>query len=241
MEGFISVIIPAYNEESRVRPTIEKISSYLQENFREFEIIVVDDGSSDNTANVIKGLCRNPGNIRVIHYPENSGKGHAVKTGVLSSRGNFLLTCDADLSTPIEELEKLFPFIHKDFDIVIGSRGLRESDIVVRQPWYRERMGKTFNALVRVLVMGGIKDTQCGFKLFRGDISRQLFKKSLITGFSFDVEILFLAEKAGYKIKEVPVKWLNSPYSKVKIFQDSFRMFLDLFKIRAYWVSGKYK
>ncbi len=153
---------------------------------------------------------------------------------MLASRGDFLLTCDADQSTPIEELEKLLPFLHKGFDMVIGSRGLRESDIVVRQPWYRERMGKTFNMLVRALVIGGFKDTQCGFKLFRGDVAKRLFKKSLISGFSFDVEILFLAEKEGFRIKEVPVKWLNSPRSRVRIVRDSLKMFIELFKIRAY-------
>lgn len=240
-QDYISVIIPAYNEEARIQPTVERISSYLQENFSEFEIIVVDDGSSDSTLTVIQNLSNKFPNIRLIHYPGNSGKGYAIKTGVLSSSGKFLLTCDADLSTPIEELEKLMPFIHKDFDIVIGSRGLQESDIIVRQPWYRQRMGKIFNILVRILVLRGLKDTQCGFKLFRGDTARKLFKKSHINGFSFDVEILFLAEKEGYRIKEVPVRWLNSPNSKVKIIHDSMNMFLELFRIRAYWLFGKYK
>jgi dolichyl-phosphate beta-glucosyltransferase len=240
MKDSISVIIPAYNEESRIQPTIERIHSYLSEKFRDFEIIVVDDGSTDKTVPVVENLGRGRGNIRLIHYPENSGKGYAVKTGVLASRSDFLLTCDADQSTPIEELEKLFPFMEKGFDVVIGSRGLSESDIVVRQPWYRERMGKTFNMLVRALVIGGFKDTQCGFKLFRGDAARRLFRKSLISGFSFDVEILFLAEKEGFRIKEVPVKWLNSPNSRVRIIRDSAKMFVELFKIRAYWLSGKY-
>jgi dolichyl-phosphate beta-glucosyltransferase len=241
IENSISVIIPAYNEESRIQPTIERTHSYIKEKFREFEIIVVDDGSTDNTVSVVEGLGRIRDNIGLIHYPENSGKGYAIKTGVLASRGDFLLTCDADQSTPAEELEKLLPFLQKGFDIAIGSRGLRESDIVVRQPWYRERMGKTFNMLVRTLVIRGFRDTQCGFKLFRGDVARKLFSKSLISGFSFDVEILFLAKKEGFRIKEVPVKWLNSPNSRVRIFRDSLKMFIELFKIRAYWLSGKYK
>ena len=187
LKDSISIIIPAYNEELRIEPTIERTHSYLRERFRDFEIIVVDDGSTDNTVAVVEKLGRELGNIRLIHYPGNLGKGYAVKTGMLASRGD-LLTCYAGTNpTPIEELEKLLPFLHKGFDIVIGSRGLRESDIVVRQPWYRERMGKTFNILVRSLVIGGFKDTQCGFKLFRGDVAKRLFKKSLISGFSFDV------------------------------------------------------
>jgi dolichyl-phosphate beta-glucosyltransferase len=240
MKDSISIIIPAYNEESRILPTIRRIHSYLSDKFRDFEIIVVDDGSTDNTAPVVENLGRTFSNIRLIHYPRNSGKGYAVKTGVLASRGYFLLTCDADQSTPIEELEKLFPFLDKGFDVVIGSRGLQESNILVRQPWYRERMGRTFNVFVRVLVIGGFKDTQCGFKLFRGDVARRLFRKSLISGFGFDVEILFLAEKEGFRIKEVPVKWLNSPNSRVKIVRDSAKMFIELFKIRTHWLSGRY-
>jgi dolichyl-phosphate beta-glucosyltransferase len=241
MGNSISVIIPAYNEEVRIQPTIERTYSYLEGKFRESEIIVVDDGSTDNTVSVVQGLGRGRGNIRLIHYTENAGKGYAIKAGVLASRGDFVLTCDADQSTPVEELENLLPFLQKGSDIAIGSRGLRESDIVVRQPWYRERMGKTFNLLVRTLVIEGFKDTQCGFKLFRGDVARKLFSKSLISGFSFDVEILFLAEKEGFRIKEVPVKWLNSPHSRVRIFSDSLKMFIELFKIRAYWLSGKYR
>ena len=142
MKAFLSVIIPAYNEESRIKPTIERIHAYLRENSRDFEIIVVDDGSSDGTASVVNLLSRKLGNINLIHNPTNSGKGYAVKAGVLSSQGNLMLTCDADLSTPIEELEKLVQYVNKGFDIAIGSRGLQESDIIVRQPWYRERMGK---------------------------------------------------------------------------------------------------
>ena len=240
MKDSISVIIPAYNEESRIKPTILRVHSYLKEKFGNFEVIVVDDGSTDGTASVINGLERGLDNIRLIHYPDNTGKGHAVKTGVISSRGDLLLICDADQSTPVEELEKLLPFLHRGFDVVIGSRGLRTSNIVVRQPWYREKMGKTFNILVRTLVVGGFKDTQCGFKLFRGDVARRLFGKSLISSFGFDVEILFLAEKEGFRVKEVPVKWLNSPHSRVRIVRDSLKMFMDLFKIQTNWRSGKY-
>ncbi len=240
MKDFLSVVVPAFNEETRISGTIERIGSYLKENFAEYEIIIVDDGSTDGTAEVITDLGRKFGNIRLVRYPENAGKGYAIRKGVLSSQGDLLLISDADMSTPIEEVERLIPFIHGGFDVVIGSRGLEESDIIVRQPWYRQNMGKIFNLIVRVLVIGGIRDTQCGFKLFKGDVSRTLFAKSRIDGFSFDVEILALAREAGYEIKEVPVKWVNSPNSKVRLMRDPIRMFLELFKIRAYLLAGKY-
>ena len=240
MKSSVSVVVPAYNEESRILPTLERLRQYLKGHFREFEIIVVDDGSADNTASVVKALSLELKELNLLRYEKNRGKGYAVRKGVLSSGGAMVLICDADLSAPIEELEKLQTFIEGGFDIAIGSRGLSESDIIVRQPWYREGMGKIFNMFVKTLVFGGIKDTQCGFKLFRGDVARSLFAKSLINGFSFDVEILFLAGKAGYRIKEEPVKWLNSPNSKVRLITDPARMFLELLKIRINWLTGKY-
>lgn len=185
-------------------------------------------------------LAEKLGSIRLIRYGTNKGKGYAVREGVKISRGDLILMTDADLSTPVEELEKLFSFVQNGFDIVIGSRGLDESMIVVRQPWYREKMGKAFNILVRMFLIDGFKDTQCGFKLFRGNVARKLFRYSLINRFSFDVEILFLAQKAGYLINEVPIRWFNSPASKVNIFRDSIKMFIDLFRILAYWTAGKY-
>lgn len=240
MNDFISVVIPAYNEESRIPPTLEKVHAYCKEKFREFEILVVDDGSLDKTVSVVKNIGMHLDHINLIHYPQNAGKGHAVRKGVLSSRGNLLLICDADLSTPIEELEKLVHFIHSDYDIAIGSRGLRDSCIVQRQPWYREGMGKTFNLFVRILAIGGIKDTQCGFKLFRGDVARAIFSKAGINGFSFDVEVLYLAKKAGHTIKEVPVRWINSPFSRVVLMGDPMKMFLELLIIRFNALTGKY-
>lgn len=240
MDDFISIVIPAYNEDLRIQPTLEKVFAYCKDRFRDFEIIVVDDGSSDNTSSLVKNLGQHLENISLIHYSKNTGKGFAVRKGVLSARGDLLLISDADLSTPIEELEKLVPFIQTDYDIAIGSRGLRESEIVQRQPWYRETMGKIFNVFVRMLAVGGIRDTQCGFKLFRGDVARGLFSKARIEGFSFDVEILYLAKKAGYTIKEVPVRWINSPFSSVVLMSDPIKMFLELFKIRFNSLTGIY-
>jgi len=240
MSDFISVVIPAYNEETRILSTLEKVHSYCTDRFGEFEIIIVDDGSSDDTSALVTFLSGHRENVSLIRYAQNAGKGFAVKKGVLSSRGDLILICDADLSTPIEEIEKLLPFVDNDYDIAIGSRGLRDSRIVERQPWYRERMGKTFNFFVRMLAIRGIKDTQCGFKLFKGDRARALFSKSRINGFSFDVEVLYLARRAGYKINEVPITWINSPFSRVVIMRDPLKMFLDLLKIRANSLTGRY-
>jgi dolichyl-phosphate beta-glucosyltransferase len=240
MEDFISVVVPAYNEAARIPGTLERIGTYLREHFTRSEIIVVDDGSTDGTEAVVTDFSRKFGNIRLIGYAANRGKGYAIRKGVLDSQGSLLLISDADLSTPIEEMEKLIPFISQGIDIVIGSRGLDESNIAVRQPWYREKMGKIFNLIVRVLVIGGIRDTQCGFKLFKGDLARSLFGKSLINGFAFDVEILILARKSGYRIKEVPVRWLNSPNSRVKLLRDPIRMFFEVLKIRINLLAGRY-
>jgi dolichyl-phosphate beta-glucosyltransferase len=236
----ISVVIPAYNEEKRIAPTIERIWEYLDARPGEFEMLIVDDGSRDSTAALVKEIAGRLPNIGVLANERNMGKGHSIRKGILSAKGELMLISDADLSTPIEELEKLTPYL-EEFDIAIGSRGLKESDIAVRQPWYRERMGKSFNMLVRLLVVGGVKDTQCGFKLFRGDAARRVFELSRIKGFSFDVEALFIAKKLGYRIKEVPIRWLDSPASTVSVFSAPLRMFADLFKIRLNWMKGLYR
>lgn len=240
-KDFISVVIPAYNEELRLRPTLERVREYLEGNFRDFEILVVDDGSTDGTVSLVSETAGELSGIRLLMNGKNMGKGYSVRNGILSSSGPLVLICDADMSTPIEELEKLLPFMDEGFEIAIGSRGLKESDLVIRQPWYRERLGKTFNLLIRILLVGGIKDTQCGFKLFKGDVAKRLFKKSRINGFSFDAEVLFIAKKLGYRIKEVPVKWLDSRNSKVRVFKDSARMLFEVLMVRTYWLQGLYR
>ena len=230
----ISIVIPAFNEAKRICSTLRKIDTYFASKTQLFEIIVVDDGSTDNTADVVLTESQKSKSVRLLSNRSNKGKGFSVRRGVLNSTNNLILISDADLSTPIEEVEKLFLWLSRGYDIAIGSRGLKESEILERQPWYRQNMGRVFNLFVKMLVLGGINDTQCGFKLFPEEIAKKLFSVTKIDGFAFDVEVLFLARKSKYKIKEVPVRWINSPSSKVRIIQDSFLMFFDLVRIRSF-------
>lgn len=229
---FLSIVIPAFNEESRIIPTLKKIRAYLREKSYHCQVIVVDDGSTDNTPSVVLKFSKEFSGLALLENEKNMGKGYSVKRGISLAQGEYILFSDADLSTPIQEIEKFFPYFEQGFDIVIGSRALKDSQIELRQPWWREGMGKTFNLFVRLLAFGGIKDTQCGFKCFRREVAHHLFGLAKIKGFSFDVETLFLAKKFGYKIKEVPVVWINSEASKVHPLLDSAKMFFELLKIR---------
>jgi dolichyl-phosphate beta-glucosyltransferase len=228
----ISVVIPAFNEGGRILPTLRMIDDYLRDNAHRYEIIVVDDGSSDNTLEVVRGESERLKHIRLISNEINRGKGFSVRRGVMSAHHDLVLISDADLSTPIEEVAKFLPWVEKGYDVVIGSRALRESDIIRKQPWYRQTMGKTFNVLVRTIVLGGFRDTQCGFKMFRAAAGKKVFESLKTERFAFDVEALLRAKKSGYRIKEVPVRWVNSPQSRVRVLRDSVRMFLDLLRIR---------
>jgi dolichyl-phosphate beta-glucosyltransferase len=229
---FISVIIPAYNESARILSSLRRLDDYLNARFRGFELIVVNDGSSDTTEDVILRARKEIPSIHYAGYQENRGKGYAIRQGVALSTGDIILISDADLSTPIEEVEKLLVHYDDGYHVVIGSRGLEGSSILVRQPWWREIMGKTFNMMVRMLLLKGFKDTQCGFKLFHGNAGRELFRDTMVDRFAYDIEVLSLAVRAGYKIKEVPIKWLNSPHSTVKPLRDSFQMAKDLIRIK---------
>ena len=231
----ISIIIPAYNEENRICKTIEKISEFI--NHKEHEIIVVNDGSNDKTIEFVNQL--NLDNLKIVNNPGNKGKGYAVRNGMLHAQGDLLLYSDADLSTPIEELDKFIPFIEQGYDIVIGSRAMKESNIKKHQPMYREAMGKVFNKIVQAVIIRGINDTQCGFKLFTKESANRIFNLQRLDRFSFDVELLFLAKKFGFRIKEVPVTWINDEETKVSSVKDSVKMFVDLMKLR--WLHAKRK
>ncbi len=237
---FLSVVIPAYNEELRIAKTLEKIFLYLEKQPDTYELIIVDDGSEDSTVQVVQDILKRIDHGMLLRNGENRGKGYSVRHGGMHSCGEYILFSDADLSTPVEEVEKLFLYLKQGYDIAIGSRGLKESDIQIHQPWYREGMGKIFNRIVRVLMLTNFSDTQCGFKLFRGAVAKEIFARQTIDHFSFDVEMLFIAVCRGYKIKEVPIQWFDESNTRVNALNDSAKMFIDLLKIRYNAWMGKY-
>lgn len=236
---FLSVIIPAYNEENRLRQALPPVRDYLQGQDFSWEVIVVDDGSSDNTSKVLEEIFPR-GEARVLRNPGNRGKGYSVRQGVFAARGEILLFSDADFSTPIEEFGNLHSYLRDNFDIAIGSRALKESKLVVHQPWLRERIGRMFILFVRMIALKGFHDTQCGFKCFRRDAALKVFSKATVDGFSFDVELLLIAQRRGLRIKEVPVEWRDAKGSKVNVVKDSIRMLVDLCKIRVNFIRGVY-
>ncbi len=226
----ISLVIPAFNEEDRLIATVKNASSYLDNHYPDYEIIVVDDGSSDSTYEIASDI---GGKVQVIKLEKNSGKGAAVRKGMIAAKGVFRFFSDADLSTPIYEIEKLFEKLKSGYDLAIGSRAVDTSLVKEHQPFYREFMGKTFNKIVRILVVGGIKDTQCGFKGFRADAASMIFASAKIDGFGFDVELLFLAKKFKLSIAEIPVEWYNDERSKVDPVRDSIKMLAEILRIRS--------
>lgn len=238
---FLSVIIPCYNEEKLIGSTLERIAAYLDSKGYPYEVLAVDDGSKDSTTGIIDSFSSKNKKIRLLKNPRNMGKGYSVRRGFLEARGEYVCFTDADLSTPIEEVEKLLKWLKSGFDIAIGSRSIAGSNVEVRQKRWRELMGKTFNFLVQSIIFSGIKDTQCGFKCFSQAAAKDVFKKQLVNGFSFDVEALFIANKLGYKIKEVPIKWVNRFESRVNPIIHPLQMIKDTLKVRLRDIAGGYK
>jgi dolichyl-phosphate beta-glucosyltransferase len=233
----LSVVIPAFNEAERLPPTLERVLAYLRGCGRSYEVVLVDDGSRDQTVARAREL--GGAALTVLANEVNRGKGYSVRRGMLAARGERRLMTDADLSTPIEDLEPLWGRLDDGYDVAIGSRALPESNVEIHQPWYRENMGRIFNALVRVLAVPGLKDTQCGFKLFSAAAAEAAFSRAQLDGFSFDVEALFLARRLGFRIAEVPVTWRNDAASRVGLWS-GFRAFPDLLRIRANVWAGRY-
>lgn len=228
----LSVIIPAYNEAGRLGPQLGSVLAYLDKNFSDYELIIVDDGSKDGTkTSVLTAIAQEP-RAKLISYATNRGKGYAVRTGVLASRGDRVLFMDADLSTPLSEIPKILELL-TDADIVIGSRGRNNQKVSKRPPVFRQLASAIFDQIKYLLVgLRQFKDTQCGFKTFKGDVARKLFARCQIDRFMFDAEVLYLAEKQGLKIVEMPVSWADMSDSKVRFWEGIYYMFRDLWRIR---------
>ena len=237
----LSIVIPAFNEERRLGPSLALVRAHLRRARLQAEVLVADDGSTDSTAAIVRGLARAWKGLRLLQLERNLGKGAAVRAGVLAARGGRILFTDADLSTPMDELPALMARLDGGADVAVGSRALNRSLVSVSQPLYRVLAGRSFNVMVQLLSVPGIQDTQCGFKLFTAQAAKRLFARQQVPRFGFDVEVLYLARKAGYRIDEVPVRWVNSPETKVRPIRDGARAFLDLALIRLYDWQGRYK
>ena len=236
----LSIIVPAYNEELRLEATVRAYLDHLRGAERSVELIVVDDGSTDGTSLLVERLTAAYPELRLIRLAENRGKGYAIRTGVVNARGRAILFADADGATPITELGRLEDALGQGTDIAIGSRAMHGDGVRVRTRLYRRVIGRAFHLLVETLAVRGIQDTQCGFKLFRAPVGHDLFSRMRMDGFSFDVEVLMLAQRRRYTIAEVPVNWTHQPGSKVNLAVDSLRMALDLVVIRVRGLSGEY-
>lgn len=238
----LSIVVPAYNEQSRLPETIRQIQEYLSRTQWAFhEILIVDDGSSDKTAEVADSFAKADSNVRVLRNPGNRGKGYSVRHGMAEARGEWRLFTDADLSAPIEEIEKLCDAVEREgSQVAIGSRALDRSLIGVHQPGMRESAGRVFNAVMRGVIGLQIADTQCGFKLFQKEAALEIFPRQTQDRFGFDVEILFIAKKHGYKISEVPVRWNHVEGSKVGMLT-GLHAFSELGSVRWNDIKGKYR
>jgi dolichyl-phosphate beta-glucosyltransferase len=228
----LSVVVPCFNEEQRLPPTIGLIQRYLDARSEPYELILVDDGSADGTRGVMDEAARQHDSVRVVALPGNRGKGRALAEGVMVSRGDTVLVTDADLSTPIDELPKLEAALEAGAGVAIASRAIKGSRVELAQPVYRVVMGKVFNLIVQAVLLPGIWDTQCGFKLFRGDVARLVFARLTTDGFGYDPEVLYLAKKKGVRIAEVPVVWRNSAPTKVMAIRSSIDMFRHVVGVR---------
>lgn len=237
----LSIIIPAFNEESRLPETLEKIAAYIKASSRDTEVLVVDDGSTDGTAAAAEAMRAMLPALRVIPNGVNRGKGYSVRHGMLEARGRLALFTDADLSAPIDEAGKLLAPLENGFDVAIGSRALNRKLISARQSRFREIAGMIFNTVVRLCLRLPFVDTQCGFKAFQRERCKIIFEQQTIEGFGFDPELLYLARHHGLRATEIPVRWAHSPGTKVSMFRDSLQMFADIFIIRSNALRGRYR
>ncbi len=242
-EPYLSVIIPAYNEEERITKTLDKISSFLKTQPYSYEILVVCDGSKDKTADVVRDLKLSIPNLNLIDRKKNMGKGYTVKEGILAAKGKVRLFTDADNSTDISYFEKMRPFFDKGYDVVISTRDPKDAEGAsqdVPQPWHKRLMGNMGNLYIQIMAVPGIWDTQNGFKAFRDYAAEKIFPKTKINRWAFDVEVLALAKKFNYKIGIIPIHWINDPDSRVSL-AAYFKVLYDVFKIRLNIIKRRYE
>ena len=240
MDPTYSIVIPAYNERTRIGATLERVLSYVRSQGWDAEVIVVNDGSRDNTAEIVQSFAANHPTLRLIENPGNHGKGYSVRNGMLHARGRIILFSDADLSSPIEESVKLFQALESGADIAIGSRWLRSELQTQRQPLHRQLFGRIFNLLLRITLGLQFADTQCGFKAFKRAAAQAIFPWQKIERWGFDPEILFLSRKFGFKVQEIPVAWGHVGDARINPVIDGARMFQEMLRIRWYDLTGKY-
>lgn len=236
-----TIVIPAFNESARIVSSLDRILDHVERQHWKAEIIVVNDGSLDGTADIIREYSRNYPSLRLLENPGNCGKGFSVRHGVLEAAGEVILFTDADLSSPIEEASKLFSAIQNGADIAIGSRWLQVELQNQRQPLYRQVFGRIFNLLLHATLGLPYKDTQCGFKAFTRTSAREVFSRQMVDRWGFDPEVLFISRKLGYSIQEVPVVWVHDKRSKINPFTDGLRMFFEMLLIRWSCITGKYE
>jgi dolichyl-phosphate beta-glucosyltransferase len=236
----LSIVIPAYNEEKRIGNRLGEVIAYLEGLNLAYELIIVDDGSTDATVGVVNQATSGNSNARILQNEANRGKGAAVRKGMLDAQGEYVLFTDADLSTPIAELDQVWTWFEQAYDVVIGSRRTSGARIEGHQPWLRESMGRVFTRLTNLLVTKERSDVTCGFKCFRRPVARDLFSQQRLDDWSFDAEILSIASKHGYRIKEIPVHWHDDPATKVRLFRDTISSLLGLLRIRLNDYLGRY-
>jgi len=235
---FLSLVIPAHNEEQRLPPSLQKIHDFVSQQPYRSEVLIIENGSSDRTLEVAQSFIPQMPYLRVLHE-EARGKGLAVRRGMLEATGAYRFICDADLSMPIEQVSRFLPPQIPNPEVVIGSREVKGA-VRYNEPGYRHLIGRIFNTMVRLIALPGLQDTQCGFKCFRADVADEVFQRQTMVGMSFDVEVLFIARQLGYKIQEVPIDWYFDPDSRVRLVNDSLRMFFDLVTIRRNARQGAY-
>lgn len=235
---YLTIIVPAYNEERRLPTTLPQVASFAEAQSYPVEVLVVDNASTDRTPEIVRALTAEHPIISLLHQPVR-GKGAAVRKGMLEARGDFLFICDADLAMPIHQVERFLPPALSNYDVAIGSR---EAPGAARynEPWHRHLMGRVFNLLVRLLAVPGIQDTQCGFKCFRREVAQDLFTTQVLDGWAFDVEVLYIAQRRGYRVVEVPIDWYYGEGSRVSPLRDSLNMVQEVFRIRRNGRAGLY-